>query len=78
MSAEAPVAVRTWPVGRYIVTMSIPKPRRGSVISATVEWAPDEPARLSVEELRQYRSGRNLALAELAAELGIRVAVVDL
>lgn len=45
---------------------------------AAAEWAPDEPSRLSNEEWAQYRAGRNRALAMIAAELGINVAVMDL
>jgi hypothetical protein len=78
MSAEAPVSVRSWQTGPYTVTMTIPKPRPGAVLSASVEWAPAEPSRLSTEEWRQYRAGRNQALGELAAELGINVAVLEL
>ena len=46
--------------------------------AAVVEWSPDVPEQLSAEELQAYQVGRNAALAEIAQELGIRVAVIDL
>lgn len=58
--------------------MTIPKPVSGKAIVACVEWAPDEPSRLSDEEMRAYRQGRHTALAELAEELGIRIGVLEL
>ena len=45
---------------------------------ATCEWSPSEPTKLSTDELTQYRAGRNHALAGIAAELGINVAVLEL
>ena len=47
-------------------------------MNALVEWSPREPASLSTEEWHEYRHGRNQALANLAAELGINVAVLEL
>jgi hypothetical protein len=43
-----------------------------------MEWAPDLPGRLSAEEINQYRKGRNAALLDIARELGVRIALVDL
>jgi hypothetical protein len=45
---------------------------------AAVEWSPSEPNSLTREELSLYRLGRDWAIAEIAAELGINVAVLDL
>jgi len=58
--------------------MTIPRPKPGCVISASVEWAPCEPSALTSEQWRQYRYGRNVALAEMAAELDISVALLEL
>lgn len=69
---------RAWSVGSRTVTLTIPRPNRGGPVFATAEWSPDEPSRLSTDEWRQYRQGRNGALTEIAAELGISVAVLDL
>lgn len=78
MSGDTAVAVRSWCVGPYTVTMTIPRPRPGRAINALVEWEPSEPSKLSPDEWSEYRAGRNHALALLAAELGIDVAVLDL
>lgn len=47
-------------------------------MSAVMEWSPSEPSRLSTSEWAQYRAGRNHAIAGIAAELGINVAVLEL
>jgi hypothetical protein len=78
MSGEQALLTRSWPVGERTVTLTIPRPKPGSPVYATAEWAPTEPSRLSTEEWKQYRLGRNEALAQLASELGISVAVLDL
>ena len=78
MTAESPALSRAWPVGERTVTLTVQRPKEGTVMSAVAEWSPDEPTRLSTAEWRQYRSGRNRAIADLAAELGITVAVLDL
>lgn len=77
MSAEA-AFTRTWRVGRYRATLSCPRPRPGVSAAACVEWEPSIPQRLTPEEARAYRAGRDAALRDLAAELRITVAVLDL
>lgn len=77
MSASAAAAVRSWPVGPYTCTMTVPRPDGRGVVHAVAEWTPNEPARLSTEEWRQYRAGRNKALAEIAVELGLSIAVLE-
>lgn len=77
MSAEAAALVRTWAVGDRTVTLTVPRSRKGQIGTAAIEWTPDVPARMSGEEWRQYREGRNRALADLADELGISVAVLE-
>jgi hypothetical protein len=78
MSAEAAALPRSWQVGKYTATLTAPKARPGTVASACIEWTPHVPQRLTSAELEQYHAGRNRALAELAAALGINAAVVDL
>jgi len=78
MSGESALLTRSWPVGARTVTLTIPKPRPGAPVCATAEWSPTEPTRLSTDEWKQYRMGRNEALAQLAGELGISVAVLDI
>lgn len=78
MSAESALGVRSWPVGPFTCELTIQRPRAGALMNAVVEWSPREPSQLSTEEWREYRVGRNLALAGLAAELGINVAVLEL
>lgn len=73
MSASAVFAV-----GDRTVTICIPNVKPGIPTSVRVEWAPDQPSRLSDAEWKQYRAGRAHALAGIAAELGINVAVLEL
>lgn len=77
MSAAAAILSRSWPVGQYTVTLTVPRPIKGSQVHASVEWSPFEPRRLSKSELAKYRAERNRAIAELAAELEINVAVLE-
>ena len=77
MNAEAAIS-RSWAVGDRTVTLTVPRSRPGAVMCAAVEWSPSEPNSLTGQELALYRIGRNEAIAEIAAELGIRAAVLDL
>jgi hypothetical protein len=78
MSAEAAFASRTWSVGRYVCTLVVPRPKPGHDMHASIEWAPEQPQRLSDGEITEYRKGRNKALAEISKQLGINAAVVEL
>ena len=78
MSAEAALVVKTWKVGKRTCTLTVPRFNAGGVLHAVVEWSPDEPSRLSTEEVAQYRAGRNHALAGIAAELGACVGVLEI
>jgi hypothetical protein len=78
MNATAAALSRSWQVGHRIVTLTIPRLDAAGPVVATAEWTPSEPARLTPGEWRQYRFGRNQAIEQLAAELGISVAVLDL
>ncbi len=77
MPGEAAAMTRTWCVGRWKVTASVPQVRAGQVLHAAMEWSPDVPRKLSRREWREYRAGRDAAFAELFAELGIRGAVIE-
>ncbi len=78
MSAEAASLTRSFHVGHRIVTVTMPATRRGKVQYMTTEWAPDLPQRLSKREWRQYRAGRNAAVAELAERGGIEAAIIEI
>lgn len=68
---------RTWPVGRYTCTLTLPADASGAV-AVNVEWAPCVPQRLTATELEAYRRGRDDALQAWAAATGQHVALVDL
>lgn len=72
MSARRPLLQRTWAVGRYQVTLTVPA-LEGGVVHAAIEWAPHMPTDLTVAELEAYRRGRNAALKEL----GLSALVID-
>lgn len=78
MSAEAVAFTRSWKVGAYTATLSVPRCGPGVVTSACIEWDPEMPPRLTPRELEQYRTGRNEAVAAMAQALGIRIGVVDI
>ncbi len=69
---ETAAMTRTWRVGRRKVTLTVPQTRSGQVAIAAIEWHPDMPRRLSRRELKQYRTGRDAAFADLCGDLGIR------
>ena len=77
LSAEAPAIVHAFKVGPRTATITIQRPRVGSVVNMVVEWSPDAPAYLSPVELAQYRQGRNRAVATFAAELNTKALVVE-
>jgi hypothetical protein len=71
MSAEVAALSRTWSVGRWQVTLTTPQATPGKVRHAVFEWSPALPTRpLTKAEMRQYRAGRDRAVAELARAIG--------
>lgn len=62
-----------FPVGRYVCEMTW----TGSGLRC--EWSPDvpPPRSLTKKEAREYRSGRDAFLQELAATLGGNILVVE-
>jgi hypothetical protein len=77
MSATAALLTQSWKVGSRVCTVSIPQPEQGRTVHLTIEWAPTMPKRLSRSELRQYRRGRNAALAAVGAHIGGPVMVLE-
>lgn len=73
MSAKAAALVRTWAVGKYTVTLTVPRLRRGGVQSAVFEWAPEQPSQLTGAEAEQYRAGRD----EAFRSLGLNVLILE-
>ncbi|MBI4183709.1 MAG: hypothetical protein HY521_06905 [Proteobacteria bacterium] len=78
MSAESPILTRHFSVGERTVTLTMPRPKVGGLVCMAVEWSPTVPRRLSRRELRQYRAGRDAALAEVGRVLGGPVGVVEI
>ena len=79
MSAEPAILTRRWRVGRRTCTLSVPQLQPGQAVHVCIEWDPDMPtAKLNAAERRQYRAGRDAAVAELALLLDGMVAVVEL
>lgn len=77
MSAHAALLVRSFPVGRRTVTITIPPIKPGAVVCMSAEWAPSLPRSLSRRELQQYAEGRHAVMAELADIIGGTVMVVS-
>ena len=78
MSGEAPLAVRSFRVGKRTCTLTIPRATDGvTVLSAVAEWTPSAPSQLSSKEWRQYRAGRDQTIASIAAELGLSIALLE-
>ena len=76
--AESAALVRQWRVGAFTATLTMPRPMRGKTSSAVIEWHPHAPTELTSDEVKQYRAGRDAAIADLASRLGIRIGVAEL
>ena len=63
MNDRTAVFVRSFPVGKHIVTMTLTR-RRFLAGRITCRWSPPKPRRLSKEERHEYRSGRAAAVAD--------------
>ena len=74
MSAEAAAVSHSWSIGRFTATVTMAKPRPGQIASAVIEWSPHPPPHLTVEEIEQYRAGRDAAIKAL----GLCALVVEL
>lgn len=73
MSAEAAAITRSWSVGPYTATLTVPKAKPGQTVAAVIEWEPRVPQRLKPAEIEQYRAGRDAAIKAL----GLNVLVVE-
>jgi hypothetical protein len=63
MNDKTAVFVRSFPVGKHIVTMTLTRrPFLAGRISC--RWLPPRPKRLTKEERREYRNGRAAAVAD--------------
>jgi hypothetical protein len=63
MNDKTAIFVRSFPVGKHTVTMTLTR-RRLLVGRIICRWSPPKPTRLTKEEKRQYRSGRGAAVAD--------------
>lgn len=77
MCAESPLIVRSWPVGRFTATLTVPRAHRGATAAAVIEWTPHVPPRLTDAEIAEYRAGRTRAMADLARLRGGSVLLVE-
>jgi hypothetical protein len=78
MTASAPLFSKSWTVGHRTCRLDVPKAAPGQATTVLMDWTPDVPTRLSRAELQQYREGRNAAIAQAAAELGVAIALVEI
>jgi hypothetical protein len=69
MNDRTAVFVRSFPVGKHIVTMTLTR-RRFLAGRITCRWSPPKPSRLTKEERREYRSGRAAAVADAYGSRG--------
>ncbi len=76
--AESAALVRQWRVGAFTATLTMARPMRGKAGAAVIEWHPHVPTDLDDDQLKQYRAGRDAALADLASRLGVRIGVAEL
>ena len=63
MNDKSAVFVRSFPVGKHTVTLTLTR-RRFLAGRITCRWSPPRPARLTKEERREYRSARAAAVAD--------------
>jgi hypothetical protein len=63
MKDKTAVFVRSFPVGKHIVTMILTR-RRFLAGRITCRWSPPRPRRLTKEEKHEYRNGRTATIAD--------------
>ena len=75
MKDKTALFVRSFPVGKYTVTMMLTRRRflAGRIIC---RWSPRKPTWLTKEERREYRSGRAAAVADAYGSKKNRVGVI--
>jgi hypothetical protein len=69
------VFVRSFPVGKHTVTMTLTR-RRFLIGRITSRWSPPKPSRLTREEKRQYRSGRSAAVGDAYGSKRARISLI--
>jgi hypothetical protein len=75
MNDRTAVFVRSFPVGKHTVTMTLTR-WRFLVGRITSRWSPPKPTRLTKEEKRQYRSGRSAAVADAYGSKRARISLI--
>ena len=75
MNDRTAVFVRSFPVGKHTVTMTLSR-RRFLVDRITCKWSPPRPTRLTKEERGEYRSGRAAVVADAYRSKGGRVGLI--
>ncbi len=75
--ATSPVIVSTWSVGRYTITLSVPKLVKGAVQHSAMEWEPGLPTHMTKKMWRQYRAGRDAAFQKLCDATGETALIVE-
>lgn len=68
MTADLPALVRAFSVGRYTVTLTVPRIPTEGIACGTAEWSPYMPARLTEAERKQYQAAMRTVIAELNPE----------
>jgi hypothetical protein len=63
MNDRTDAFVRSFPVGKHTVTMTLTR-RRFLPGRITCRWSPPKPNRLTKEERRQYHNGRATVVAD--------------
>lgn len=77
MSAELPLLSRTYQVGRYRLTLTLPRfVRAGAVSSLLAEWEPDRPTDLTAAEHATYVLARDAFIREALPLMGGGTALV--
>jgi hypothetical protein len=75
MNDRTVVFVRSFPVGKHTVTMTLTR-RRFLVGRITSRWSPPRPTRLTKEEKRQYSSGRSAVVADAYGSKRGRISLI--
>jgi hypothetical protein len=75
MNDRTAVFVRSFPVGKHTVTMMLTR-RRFLAGRITCRWSPPKPIRLSEEEKREYRSGREAVVTDAYGSMRSRFGLI--
>ena len=75
MNDRTVVFVRSFPVGKHTVTMTLTR-RRFLVGRITSRWSPPRPTRLTKEEKSQYSSGRSAVVADAYGSKRGRISLI--